>query len=106
MMPSAAPQQEAPHLGLLVDQLATLPAGFLPPAEVPELTAVEPARARSKEVGRQARSLKMLTTAFRSIRFIRFTRFAAAYGRALAAARNVLALVGLAALFGLVLPQQ
>jgi hypothetical protein len=45
----------------------------------------------------------MLTTAFRRIRF---TRFAAAYGRAFVGARNVLALVGLAALFGLVLPQQ
>jgi len=42
----------------------------------------------------------MLTAALRSI------RITAAYGRAFAAARNVLALVGLAALFGLVLPQQ
>src|SRR5262245_47281324 len=99
MMPSAAPQQIAPPPHPLVDLLATLPARSLSPAEVPELTAIEPPRGWSKDARRQ-RSLNMLSTALRRI------RFNPAYGRTFAAAGNVLALVGLAALCGLVLPQQ
>src|SRR5260221_1983196 len=96
MMPFAAPQQEAPHLGPLVDLLATLPARSVSPAEAPPESSTNPARARSNE----ARKLAMLSATLRS------TRYTPAFGRAFIAARNILALVGLPALCGLLLPQQ
>ena len=93
MMPSAALQQEAPHLVPLINLLATLPARNSPPVETPNEYA-EGSRVRSKEAWR----LVMLTATLRNIW--------SGAARAYSAARAVLALVGVAALCGLLLPQQ
>jgi soluble lytic murein transglycosylase-like protein len=95
MMPSAALQQKAPHLVPLINLLATLPARSSPLVVTPD----EPAEGAPARSNQEARRLTMLTATLRNI-------WLGAAGRTYAAVRAVLALIGLAALCGLLLPQQ